>query len=76
MRISMLWVNSQVNDYGFVAFSTNSVGNKIQKFLDIFTASLSQAGGAMVGQNLGAEKYDRAKKLYTAPAYPVLALPG
>lgn len=63
VRISMLWVNSQVNAYGFVAFSTNSVGNKIQKFLDIFTASLSQAGGAMVGQNLGAEKYDRAKKV-------------
>lgn len=62
VRVSMLWVNSSVNAYGLVASSTNSVGNKLQKFLEIFTTSFSQAGGAMVGQNLGAEKHDRAKK--------------
>lgn len=63
VRISMLWVNASVNSYGLVASGTNSVGNKLQKFLEIFSTSMSQAGGAMIGQNLGAKKYDRAKKV-------------
>lgn len=62
VRVSMLWVNASVNAYGLVASGTNSVGNKLQKFLEIFSQSMSQAGGAVVGQNLGAKKYDRAKK--------------
>lgn len=60
VRVSMLWVNSSVNAYGLVASSTNSVGNKLQKFLEIFSSSMSQAAGAMIGQNLGAEKHKRA----------------
>ncbi len=62
VRISMLWVNASVNAYGLVESSTNAIGNKLQKFLEIYSQSLSQAGGAMVGQNLGAKAHDRAKK--------------
>lgn len=67
VRFSLLWVNSNINSYGLVASATNSVGNKIQKALDVFSASMAQAAGAMVGQNLGAKKQDRAAKtvLYT-----------
>ena len=63
VRVSILWVNASVNSYGMVASGTNSVGNKLQKFLEIFSSSVSQAGGAAIGQNLGAEKYDRAGKV-------------
>lgn len=62
VRFSLLWVNSNINSYGLTASATNSVGNKIQKFLDVFTAGISQASGAMVGQNLGAKKQNRASK--------------
>ena len=62
VHVSMLWVNASVNAFGATASATNSVGNKLQKFLEIFTTSLSQASGAMVGQNLGAKKQDRARK--------------
>lgn len=62
VRFSLLWVNSNINSYGLTASATNSVGNKIQKFLDVFTAGISQASGAMVGQNLGARKQERAAK--------------
>ncbi|MBQ3705030.1 MAG: MATE family efflux transporter [Clostridia bacterium] len=62
VRFSMLWVNANVNAYGLVESSTNAIGNKLQKFLEIYSQSLSQAGGAMVGQNLGAKAHDRAKK--------------
>lgn len=61
VRFSMLWVNSGVNSYGLVASATNSVGNKLQKFLEVFMTGVTQASGAMVGQNLGARKLERAK---------------
>ena len=63
VRVSMLWVNASVNGYGMVESGTNSVGNKLQKFLEIFSSSMSQAAGAMIGQNLGAKKPERAKKV-------------
>lgn len=62
VRFSILWVNANINSYGLVASATNSVGNKIQKFLDVFTAGVSSASGAMIGQNLGARKQERAAR--------------
>ncbi|MCD8126892.1 MAG: hypothetical protein LUD82_05315 [Clostridiales bacterium] len=58
----MLWVNANVNACGSIASGTNGIGNKLQKFLEIFSSSMSQASAAMVGQNLGAKKQDRAKR--------------
>ena len=67
VRFSILWVNANLNAYGLVISATNSVSNKIQKFLDVFSSGISQAAGAMVGQNLGARKTERAKKtVYSA----------
>lgn len=63
VRLSMFWVNSQVNAYGMVISSTNSIGNKLQKFLDIFSSSVAQASAAMIGQNLGAGKKERAGRV-------------
>lgn len=63
VHFSMLWVNAGVNSYGLTASATNSVGNKIQKFLQVFVISVTQAAGAIVGQNLGAGKKDRAAKV-------------
>lgn len=62
VRVSMLWVNASINACGSIASGTNGIGNKLQKFLEIFSASMSQASAAMVGQNLGAQKQDRARK--------------
>lgn len=62
VRFSMLWVNSNVNAYGLVAAATNSVGNKIQKFMEVFMQGVESAAASMVGQNLGAKKPERAKR--------------
>lgn len=62
VRFSLLWVNANINTYGLVATSTNGVGNRIQKFMDVFTQGLSQASAAMIGQNLGARKLSRASR--------------
>lgn len=63
VRTSMLWVNSTANSYGMVVSATNSIGNKLQKFLEVFISGVDGAAGAMVGQNLGAKKPDRAGKV-------------
>ena len=60
VRFSMLWVNSSANAYGLTVSATNSIGNKLQKFLEVFIQSIDTASAAMIGQNLGAKKPDRA----------------
>lgn len=62
VRFGMLWVNSNVNAYGLVVSSTNSIGNKLQKFLEVFIQGIDTASASMIGQNLGAKKIERAKK--------------
>ena len=75
VRIGMLWVNSSVNSYGLVVSSTNSIGNKLQKFLEVFIQGIDTACASMIGQNLGARKTDRAKKTlyYTVASVLVCA---
>lgn len=63
VRFSMLWVNSNINSYGLVISATNSVGTKINKFLEVYVQGIDTAAGAMIGQNLGAKKQERAKKI-------------
>lgn len=63
VRFSMLWVNASANSYGMLVSTTNGVGNKLQKFLEVFIQSVDTASSAMVGQNLGAKKTERAGKV-------------
>lgn len=54
---------SYVNSFGLVASATNSIGNKIHKLINVFTHSINGGAGAMVGQNIGARKYDRVNRI-------------
>lgn len=49
--------------YGTVAFATYTIGNRLSNFMFAIANGISQAMGTMVGQNVGAEKYERAKKI-------------
>lgn len=75
VRSGMLWVNAAANSYGMVVSATNSVGNKLQKFLEVYIQGVDTASAAMVGQNLGAKKLDRAGKVtkYTLGATAICA---
>lgn len=63
VRFSLLWVNSNINAYGLAVSATNSVGNKIQKFAEVFMSGVDTASSSMIGQNLGARKTERAGKV-------------
>lgn len=63
ISLSGLFVNSFINSYGLVASAAIAVGQKLQHLPSIVTMGLFNAGGAMVGQNIGAGKTDRISKI-------------
>ena len=76
VRFGMLWVNSTANSFGEVVSTTNGVGNKIQKFMEVFVQGIDTASASMIAQNLGAKETGRAGKttLYTAASALCCAL--
>lgn len=66
VQSSKLFVNSWINSYGVVVSALAGIGNKIANITNLTNQALSQAGANMVGQNIGAEKYDRVPKIMKA----------
>ena len=64
INVSMLYVSAGINSYGLVFSSVYGIGSKLQSLMFIITNSISTASSSMFGQNLGAEKYDRVKKIF------------
>ena len=64
INVSMLYVSAGVNSYGLVYSSTFGIGGKLQSVMFIITNSISTASASMFGQNLGAGKHDRVKKIF------------
>ena len=63
ISISMLFVNSYINAYGVVAVAVTGIGNRLSHITSVVTQALSTAGSSMIGQNIGAEKYDRVPRI-------------
>lgn len=63
IQISRLFITANINSYGVMAAAVTGIGNKLDMVVNIFTGSMTTAGGTMVGQNIGAEKYDRVSKV-------------
>lgn len=63
ISFSMLFVNSYINSYGVTASAMTGVGNKLSSIVNIVNVALSTAGSSMIGQCIGAEKYDRVPKI-------------
>ena len=59
---SKLFVNAWVNTYGVTISAVSGVGNKLDSISGLMGTALSTAGSSVVGQNIGAGKYDRAKR--------------
>ena len=63
IHISRLFVGARINAYGVLATAVTGIGNKLDTAVNMLTHSMSTASGSMVGQNIGAEKYDRVPKV-------------
>ena len=63
VMVSMLFVNSNINSYGVVASAVTGIGNKLRSVMSIISSSIGTAGSAMIGQNLGAGKPERIKRI-------------
>jgi putative MATE family efflux protein len=59
VHYSMMWVKANLNSYGLIVSATYGVGNKVERFVQVFTQGVDGAAGAMIGQNLGARKSNR-----------------
>ncbi len=63
ITFSKLYVSSWLNSYGLIASAVSGIGNKLQSVTNVFTNAISTAGGSMIAQNIGAEKYERVPKI-------------
>ncbi len=62
INISKLLLASWINACGVIYTALAGIYNKINMMINILTSSLTTAGGTIVGQNIGAQKYDRVKQ--------------
>lgn len=63
ITISMTVVAAWVNSFGVVASACAGVLSKLNMLVGILSMSLTTAAGSMVGQNLGAKKYERIPQI-------------
>ena len=68
ISISMLFVNRFVNSYGVTASATFGTGTRIEEFPWIIINGIMVASATMVGQNMGAGKPDRMRRVVTVGA--------
>ncbi|MGM9520881.1 MAG: MATE family efflux transporter [Oscillospiraceae bacterium] len=63
VQFSKLFVNSWINSYGVEVSAVAGIGHKINNIANLISNSINTAGSSMVGQNIGAGKYNRVTKI-------------
>lgn len=63
VTLSKLFTNSFVNSYGVTVSAVTGVGAKINNVAAMVSNSFSTSTSTMIGQNIGAEKYNRVLKI-------------
>ncbi|MBS7297694.1 MAG: MATE family efflux transporter, partial [Eubacteriales bacterium] len=72
INLSMLFVNSIINDVGVVASATFGVGIRIDDIINKVSQGIQHAAMPMISQNIGAGKNERAKRVvYFAWLYSI-----
>ena len=59
----MLFVNSWINSYGVAVSAMAGIVNKLSSVSNLISNSVNAAGASMVGQNVGAQKYERVPRI-------------
>lgn len=63
IQVSKLFVNAWINSYGVEISAFAGVVNKINSASILLAQALNTAGASMVGQNIGAKKFERVIKI-------------
>lgn len=63
IMFSRLFVSSWINSYGVTVSAVTGVGNKVNLIANLMGTAVTTAGSSMVGQNIGAEKYGRVRRI-------------
>lgn len=63
VTFSKVFTNSFINSYGVTVSAVTGVGYKISHVAALVSNSFSGSSSSMIGQNIGAEKYDRVLKI-------------
>ena len=63
ISFSKLFVNSWINSYGVAVSAFAGVANKLASIANLISNSFNAAGATMVGQNIGARKFERIKRI-------------
>ena len=61
--ISKFFVNYWINGYGVTVSAVSGIGYKLDVIGNLVGSAVTTAGSSMVGQNIGAGKYDRASRV-------------
>lgn len=63
ITFSKLFVDAWINSYGVVASSASGIESKLNIISNLFSNAVNMSGSTMIGQNIGAERYDRVPKI-------------
>lgn len=63
VHVTKLFVNSWINSFGVTVAAVAGIANKLNSVCGLVANSINTASASMVGQNIGAEKYERVPKI-------------
>ena len=63
VTFSKLFVDAWINSYGIIASSASGIESKINVICNLFSSAINVSGSTMVGQNIGAERYERVPRI-------------
>ncbi len=64
MQFGFLLMSKNVLEYGSVAVAAYGIGNKVNGIITMPSTAMGSAVSTIVGQNIGADQYNRADKAY------------
>ena len=63
VQFSVLFVNSWINSYGVMISAVSAIGHKLGMIGNFFANAITLSASSMIGQNIGARKYDRVPRI-------------
>jgi Na+-driven multidrug efflux pump len=75
VAFSKMFVNSYINSFGVTVSAVTGIGSKLNHMIAQCSNAFNTAGAAMIGQNIGAEKYDRVPRILISD-FSIMAVIG